>query len=345
MSAPFQPYIDMPYPNYALEEAARPYEMTPVPEVTPVERVRAVESEEDRVDADQPVIPDAIEISATAKDLSDNNVADRRDGSSGQEEAPPIYDPVADGERIRNNVAVRELIGTFANYDNSAEVERFTAFLDLFGSYGAPVVPAREGSQVANFRAQENALYYGLGLSNPAELTDREMRDNMMRAIDRWMESVGIFLPGMLRYPSSDGFRFSPLTDRARLSLRSADVMATYDRSRIAQYLRELAVLTPSDFMFYDPTGLGDLPLRERRDFLSWMDSQLRQAGVTSQRAAELRYVFENDQLDLVELGLDDEERLAERLYTIANTANDYYTMLKDSVQQYDAGIISSGLA
>lgn len=345
MSAPFQPYIDMPYPNYALDEAAKPYEVGPVPEVTPAGNVRAIESEEERVDADQPVVPDAIEISRTAREMSDNNVAERRDNQTIHGEATPIYDPVAESERIRNNVAIRELIASFENYDNSTAFQRFDAFLDVFGSYGAPPVAAREGSQLANIRAQENALYYALGLSNPAELTDREMRDNMIRAIDRWMESVGVFLPGMLRYPSSDGFRFSPLTDRARLSLRSADVMATYDRSRIAQYLRELAALTPSDFMFYDPTGLGDLPLRERRDFLSWMDTQLRQDGVTTQRAAELRYVFQNGQLDLEELGLDDQASIIERLYTTAHTANDYYTMLKESVQQYDAGIISQGLA
>lgn len=336
-----QPYIDAPYPNFALEEAALPPVVPPVVEVTPTAPARPVEAPEDRPDGDQPAEADAMELSASGRALADANETLQRSGRT-LEQPLSAFDPAVEAGRIRNNVAVRELIQSLDNYDNAAAVSRYTANLGVANVYGASAVQADEGNVVANVRAQEDALYAALGVARPETVTDTRFRDDMMRAIDRWLSAIGVFLPGMLRYSSSDGFRFAQLSEQAETALRSANVMATYDRPRVAQYLRELAALTPMDFMFYDPTGLGDLALRERRLFLKRMDEILRQQRI-GLRAAELRYrLDENGRLVAEGEQLDREEQ--DRLAAQEEVVNDYYAMLKDMVKQYNAGIVSQAL-
>lgn len=338
-----QPYIDMPYPNYAMEEELAPNRVDPVPEVTPVVPVRPVEPFESRAPGEEVVPADAVEFSAAAREISEENAAGSVQRDSATLSGGTRFDPVANAERIRDNLAIRDLIASFDNYDNSNAQARFNSYMQYFVNYAA-AAGASGDAGLADVRNRENALYASLGfMLDNAATASTPIAERMALAIDSWLNGTGIFQPAMLGYSSSDGFRFTPLTEASRASLRAADALASYERSRIAQYLREMATLTPEDFMFYDPTGLGALPLQERRDFLQRMDELLEQARIDA-RASELRYVFnENGQLVPEELGLADDSEL-QRLEAMEEIINSYYAMLIASVQQYKSGIISSSL-
>lgn len=340
MSA-FQPFIDLPYPNYAAEAAAQPYEAGPVESVTPVSPVRPVEPEESRIADEYPTPADLSEISRAARERSEQAYRNARQRRAEEQDRLLANRAPLDANRIRNNQGIRELIQSFENYNNQAAVNRYNAFLGVFVRYGANYVDSGEEGAVANLRAQENQ-YYEDQLAVSDNVT-RANREGISQAIDRWFVGEGVFFPAMLNYTSSDGFRFTPLSAAARPALRAADVMSTYDRNRIANYLRELAGLTPRDFMFYDPTGLGALPLEQRRDFLRRVQETLDQERIEA-RAAELRYAFnQQNQIDIDLLGLEDREEL-ERLRRDQEAINTYYGQLLASVHQYKAGIVSEAL-
>ena len=344
MSSSFQTFIDQPYPIYAAEAAAQPYEPAPVEGVSATNPVRAVEAEELRPDVnDDTAASDATELSNAARLLARDAAREEMERRLEQRDEKARRDEsLLDAVRIRNNRSIRELVASFRNYDNSAAAERYNASLDVFSRYGAEYRDSGETGAVANLRAQENDAYLNLGISHAGTVT-REVREGISRSIDRWFVGEGVFTPAMLNYPSYDGFMFTPISPAAQAALRSADVLATYERPRIAAYLRELAALTPEDFMFYDPTGLGALSLQQRRDFLARVDQILARERIDA-RAAELRYSFNAaGEVDLERLGLQDREEIA-RLERQREEINTYYGQLANSVQQYDAGIVSESL-
>lgn len=332
----FQPYIDTSYPIYPAEEAARPYQPAPVAGVEGTAPARQVESEENSGVDGRSATADALALSNAARELSRN--ADEEALRTRDISAAAAIEAVSAGE----NLGIRELIQSFANYNNTAALARYANSLSMFARYGSAYSTSDETDAVANLRAQENSLYQDPGAFYTDNVT-MENREGISQAIDRWFVGEGVFMPAMLHFSSSDGFRFTPLTSEAQKAQRAADVFATYDRSRIVAYLREMAELTPEDFMFYDPTELTELRLQERRDFLARMDELLVQAEIDA-RAAELRYVFNTEnQLDQTLLGLEAEEIARLELYR--EDINTYYGMLRESVRQYDDSIVSASFA
>ncbi len=332
MSA-INPIIPVPVPNIAAEDAAQPYDPDrPVNSVSATSAARAVESEENRPPSEYGTAPDAYDLSRAAREM-----ATTRSQEDTERDANPL-----DAGRIRDNRSIRELMQTFQNYNNSAAVSRFVSHLDGFIRYGAPYTDSGEDSVIANLRAQENAVYTSLGLSRNSS-RNLEIRESVAQAIDRWFVGNGVFSPEMVRYSSTDGFRFVPLSTPARAVTRAAEVLSTYDRNRIAAYLREMANLTPQDFMFYDPTGLGALGLDDRRTFLARVDELLRQQRIDA-RAAELRYIADEEERLRIE-AIEDAERIQTRLDELRDEINTYYGQLRYMVHQYKAGIISESLA
>lgn len=350
------PIVDVPAPNYAAEQAQQPYTPPPVEEVEAVSPVRAVESDEDRVPSEEPLIPsvppvtDAADISRAGMTHTEQEAADFLEGTGaypGTVSQREVDAPALDGVRILNNRGVRELISGFPRYDNAEAQRRYAARLAMFLRYNAVVGASGENSAVASLRAGENTAYAGLGMtaSSIAEAAEasRTRREEMAAAIERWLEGREVFTPDMLGFASEDGFRFSPLTDESRATLRAADVMASYDRNQIAAYLRETSTLTPNDFLFYDPTGLGQLALDERREFLAYVQRLLDEERIDA-RAAELQYELDQEeQLRVAEQdALDEQDRLA--LDRLRGDISSYYGQLLSSVKQYNAGIISGSL-
>lgn len=331
MSA-MQPVTDIPVPNYAAEEAAKPHETDrPVAAADVATAAKSIETRENGIGYSP--AEDATDISNAARALAEA----RRSEDAAEREADPL-----DAESLRYNRGIRDLIRTFENYDNSAAVAGYNIYLNMFVRYGAGAATTGEESMLNNLRARENAVYDALRIAG-RDATNRETRDAFAQAIDRWFAGTGVYFPEMSSYSSSDGFRFTPLSDAAKASTRARDVLASYERDRIAQYLREMAQLTPNDFMFYDPTGLGELALQQRRDFLTRMDEMLVEASIR-ERAAELRYVFNEDgQIQLDQLGIEEEE-LVTQLDRFREEINTYYGQLRMMTYQYKSGIVSSAL-
>lgn len=337
MSA-LQPVVYTSYSNYAVEEAERPYELPPVEPVEAAPPASAAESAETGYPGEN-AEPDAVTLSNAAMNAMRN--PDER-ARSAQRQTTAAGDVPAVAADLRNNLGIRDLLLSFAEYDNRAAAARYDSYLNMFANYGGASSVSGESDIVAGIRSQENDVYQNFGLSFSDQKT-REGRERVSGAIDEWLAGTGVFSPFMLGSPSSDGFRFTPLTSASRASLRAADVLASYERTRVATYLREMSALTPRDFMFYDPTGLGALPLRQRREFLSRMDLLLQQAR-SDARAAELHYVFNAENaMDLDRLGLENNEEIA-RLERFRDEINTYYGQLLGSVRHYDAGIVSDAM-
>lgn len=325
----FQPYIDTSYPDYAAEAAHAPYAPGPVGGVEDTASTRPVAPTEERPEAEMPVQNDELSLSNAARAMHSGATA-VSSAAIGQVDLTTL-------QNTHHNLGIRDLLQTFQTYDNQNAVNRYNHYLDMFTRYGVGGINSGENDPVANLRAQENHLYGNLGITGASGT-------NVSGAVDRWLTGDGVFTPSMWGQSSSDGFTYTPLSDEAiAAALTAAEALASYERTRIAAYLRELAQLTPNDFAFSDPTGLGELALRERREFLAMMDELLTQARI-DERAAELRYVFNAaGELLLEELGLVDQEELA-RLEQSRDQINTYYGELLASVQQYGAGIISASM-
>ncbi len=207
----------------------------------------------------------------------------------------PLGDPSSalDFLYTTNSRSVTELLSTFENYDNSQAVSQYNNYLNVFTRYTGSVADNIQENNEANMRAAENATYQYLGISHYGTVT-RQVREGISNAIDRWYVGEGVFTPEMLNYSSGTGFRFSPVSPNAQQALLYRNVLSTYDRNQIAAYLREMARLTPFDFVFYDPTGLEALTLEQRREFLRLVDSLLADAEIQA-RAADLQYAFTDD--------------------------------------------------
>lgn len=341
MSA-IQPPYEVPYP--IVTDATTPvYEPEPVTPVEPVTPSRAAESVTER--PEEATIPeDMTVVSSEARDRF-REAADRIRAGGTTPENPVTVAAEAYAEAIenRNSRALRELLQTFQDYDNTRALERYNYYLNMFTRYGAGQAASEEQDAIANLRAAENGAYRDLGITF-ADNGTREAREGISRAIDRWFVGEGVFTPEMLRFSSSDGFRFTPLSESAQAALRSADVLASYERSRITTYLREMAALTPNDFLFYDPTGLESPTLQRRREFLERVDRMLAEQQLDI-RAAELRYIENADGgLTLEALYAADAEELR-RIQELSAQINTYYGQLINSVEQYDSGMISEMLA
>lgn len=325
----FQPYIDTSYPDYAAEAARAPYAPGPVGGVEGPASARPVAPTEERPEAETPARNDELSLSNAARAMQSGATA-VSSATTGQVDLTTL-------QNTQYNLGIRDLLQTFQTYNNQDAVNRYNNYLDMFTRYGVGGINSGENDPVANLRAQENHLYGNLGITGASGT-------NVSGAVDRWLTGDGVFTPSMWGQSSSDGFTYTPLSDEAvAAALNAAESMASYERTRIAAYLRELAQLTPDDFAFSDPTGLGELALRERREFLARMDELLTQARI-EERAAELRYVFsEEGELRLQELGLADQEELA-RLEQSRDQINSYYAALLASVQQYGAGVISDSM-
>ncbi|MCC8179854.1 MAG: hypothetical protein LIP23_02950, partial [Planctomycetes bacterium] len=129
----------------------------------------------------------------------------------------------------------------------------------------------------------------------------------MIRAVADWLAGAGVFQPGRRNFPGSAGFRFTPLAPEAYEVYNAAEVLATDNRDLIANYLTRLANLTPLNFIFYDPTGLGPLSIIERREFITTADELLEEAEIEV-RASELVYNF----VDESTIDIDTEWEVAE---------------------------------
>ena len=328
----FQIY-EIPQPNYAAEEAAKPPETPPVEPVAATTPASPIEGELAR-DKNGSDFQDELSLSYEARDRM-LEVLELRRQEKKAANARAVYD-------IHNGPALRELLSSFATYDNSRAIANHSHRLAMFSSYGSDTTPTSEANAVASLRAAENEIYATMGISRSTNET-REAREAASRAIDLWLAGEGVFQPQMLNAPSSDGFRFTPLSDASQMTLRAATVLSTYERARITEYLRELANLTPNDFMFYDPTGLEELALSQRREFLARVEQLLTQAE-TQSRAAELRYqVTDTGTLAVETDGIADENE-RRRLEALSAQINTYYGQLNNSVRQYNQGIISNAL-
>ncbi len=372
------PYYDLSLPNHAAEQAEKPYTPPPVEQVQGTSPGRRSESPENRAASDYSPL-DAAVLSESARLRAERALEDNRAGTvtgPGFLTAEQVLG--LDPEATRQNLALQEFLRTLEPRDNRAAVARYLSWLEIFTRYQSPLngggntLPPISSNRIAatlqydvpgNYQAppdtsvlqdklieaerlaylsRENAYYDYLGLSRADNVT-REMRENMAVNIDRWYRGEGAFMPQMLWYSDQTGFRFTPVSPRAREATRVQDVLANHNRTQIAAYLRELAGVTPREFLYYDPTGLAELTLAARRDFLARVQTALVNAGVEA-RAADLRFAFDREEmlrLDL--LGLQQErDRLALERYRA--DLSHYYGQLLDSVRQYGEGIISSSL-
>lgn len=335
MSA-IQPPFDLPTPAM-IPEPDPIYESNPVEKVEPTTPSRAAESNEQRPDDVQ---DEEVVLSAEGRTMFQEAMDARRAGTAPRDAVATESDILTNAS-LRNTPALRELLQSFRNYDNAQAIREYNSSLDMFTRYGAGEAAAGEPDAVSALRGFENDAYRYLGISYRG-FTTREIRESIGLAIDRWFAGQGVFTPEMLRFPSSDGFRFSPLSQASRAALRAADVMAGYDRPRIATYLREMARLTPNDFMFYDPTGLDTLALQQRRDLMRRIDSMLREEQLDA-RAAELRFTATDDTLALNEEAIAD-QALSQRIEDMMAQINTYYGQLTNSVRQYNAGVVSDAM-
>ncbi len=368
------PYYDVTYPNHAAEQAEKPYSPPPVEQVQGTSPSRATASSENRAAAADYSPGDAAVLSENdrlrAERALRENIAARGFLSADQVLA-------LDPDATRRNRALLEFLRSLQIRNNRPALARYIAWLDLFtryqmpmngnapntsdrdnpldtlqfdtpGNYTAPpdtsVLQERilEAQRLAYLR-RENAYYDYLGISRADNIT-MEMRENMAVNIERWYLGEGVFMPQMLWYSDGNGFRFTPISPRAREATRIQDILASYNRTQIAGFLREMAIVTPLEFIFFDPTRLAILTLEARRQFLSRVQAALDQAGVET-RAADLRYAFDREGMLLMDqLGLQRErDRLA--LDRFRADLSHYYGQLADSVRQYDEGIISGSLA
>ena len=323
-------------------EYASVNEVEPVPPTSETTPARAVESTEER-DATGQESADMAQFSSTGRELAKEVFQARMNRIANETAAARQADPAAAAREAVNNRSLRELLERFQNYDNTAARENFFRRLELYSAYGGGMPePVQEEAPDENVRSGEDLALASLGIP-PEGLATREIREGVSQAIERWFRGEGVFMPQMLGNVSPDSFWFTPQSPAAEAAERAADVFATYDRTRIATYLRETALLTPHDFMFSDSTGLGALSLADRRDFLTQTDRFLNRIG-TDLRAAELTYSFNpNGTLNLAEI--ERENRLTdEALRRLDEAANTYYAALSASVQQYGVQIVSSAL-
>lgn len=333
-----QPPYEVPYPIVP-DDSATIYDPQPVAPVEPVVPARPVESETERPD-DAATPEDIAIVSSEARSILQDASSRNSTPENPVTAAADAYERALEN---RNSVALRELLQSFQNYDNSQAVNSYNYYLNMFTRYGDGQAAAEEADAISNLRAMENGAYRDYGISYTGNVT-REIREGIGQAIDRWFRGEGVFMPEMLRFASSDGFRFSPMSPESQEALRAADITASYDRPRIAQYLRELAGLTPNDFIFSDPTGLETLTLERRRELLDRIDRMLVEQGLDI-RAAELRYIQNADyslSIDLATIA-DAEER--QRLLDLSGQINTYYGELVRSVEQYNAGVVSGAMA
>ncbi|MCC8189096.1 MAG: hypothetical protein LIP77_00485 [Planctomycetes bacterium] len=337
MAAIYQ-FYELPYANVAAEEMRRVEDVPPVAAVEATSAVQPVRPVGERVD-DGLDTSDGLAISYAARHLVENI---RHVTGAGQSAASSRIDSHSLSAESRHSPALQELVAGFAGYNNDAAVRQYNYYLGMFTTYGTDQAVAEDVDALATVRSLENGVYGSMGIALAGEIT-REMREGIGAAIDRWIREEGVYMPGMLWYASSDGFRFTPLSRSAAATTRSADVMSTYDRIRIAAYLRELAQLTPNDFLFYDPTGLDLASLDDRREFLTRVDRLLAEERIDL-LASEIHYGVDGEgSLDLQTLReLDREDQ--QRLEALRDQLNTYYGMLRNSVAQYQAGIISASL-
>lgn len=332
------PYMDIPFPNFALEDELAPGRVRPVREVTPVAAVRAVESHAERPEGDRLPMTDGVEVSSAGQRLAEQ-VAGQMAATDKE-----LKDSVSLTRSRRENLAIRELISSFVGYDNSAAQSQYANYLQLFVTLAADTNAARDEHRARDeVRARENALYASLGFL-PADIGIEAsvIMQKMALAIDKWLSGKGVFIPSMLSYGSSDGFRFVPLSTASQGALKARDILSSYDRWRISMYLKDMARLTPEDFVFVDPAGLTELGLADRRAFFTEMQQYLDKAGIEA-RAESLRYAFTAEgRLILTELGLRESEW--RKLEAFREAINTYYGMLRASVRQYGAGILSGSL-
>ena len=338
-----QPY-EIPYPNLPAEQMQRPYEPPPVGAVTGAAASRSVEQEAER-STDNSAQTDMATISNTIRIWLQNaaRIARERAEREAANEASFAEMALTNENGIRNNPAIRELLVSFQNYDNSPAVQSYDQYLSMFTGYNPAYGPPTENDLLAAAQVLENEDYFNFGITR-ADNETREQREGISIAIDRWFVGEGVFSPLMLHHSSSDGFRFTPLSQASRMALRAADVLASYERTRIANYLREMANLTPNDFMFYDPTGLGSLALRDRREFLAQVDRLLTQADIEA-RASELRYQISGDAITGVEIMDLESEQMRARIRELVEQINTYYGQLMNSIRHYGMGVVSDSMA
>lgn len=226
----------------------------PIQGVTPTDQVQQVE----------PVstsIPGVVDISGAGRALASEWIRTEKDLLRQEAiNAETIYE---------NNQSVRDLMASMKAYNNTVAVEHYVNYLRTSAVYGnLPPQPAAPTATVQQTTQDRTA---------------------MIRRIDSWITGTGVFQPGMIGLPTSEGFMFTPVTEEAMAALGYADILASASRDVLINYLARLAQLTPMNFIFYDPTGLGPLSLIERRDFLSRADELLASANIEVQ-AADLVY-------------------------------------------------------
>lgn len=261
---------------------------------------------------------DALDVSKKGRELALDAIRLGRNTGLFPSMSAGARTAVAEAVGMTDLPSVRELQEQFAHYDNRTAVANFRKYLSASAAYGGAGDLIRAAAAEVALRDGERAVEALVTAAGP-EIPSAGERGLIGGAVDRWMTGAGVFLPQFSGYASSDGIQFAPFSAEAEAALRFAEVFATGERDHIAAYLLEMSQLAPSDFLFYDPTGLGTLIQQERRSFLNRIDELLAQLAEQSQppegvqpRAAELRYAFdESGRLDFSLLG--DREREVER--------------------------------
>ncbi len=282
-------------------------------------------------------VPDQVEVTSAARAPYDDSA------SLGQGQTRPASEEAVSVEERLGSAgsrSVRELVATFDSYNNSQAIASASQFIDLYSKYGGGIGESMDASANQDLAGMDPFLVLIRETLHPTS-SARDIREAIREAINRWFLGAGVFSPVMLGHSSRAGFRFSPLSSRSMRALHHRDIIATSNRAIIAAYLREMVLLRPGDFMFYDPTGLGSLGLLARWGFLSLMANLLSAAGASA-HASDLHYRFNRDgtpDFDYLDRQIASARR---RLSDLINQRTDAYGQMLNQYQRYGLSVISS---
>lgn len=170
----------------------------------------------------------------------------------------------------------KEYAASFAGYDNSQAVADFLASFK-----GAAPLDKIDGTAGEN---TAGATEQGGDFTNAPFDT----------AVDAWLRGEGVFTIGMFGATTADGFRVLATGKSQELLAGVRDAMRADDYDTLNRIQKELATLKPSDLAFLDMTGLGNLGLGERNDFLDKADELFAKAGLDVS-ARSLNFSFNKD--------------------------------------------------
>lgn len=167
------------------------------------------------------------------------------------------------------NTSEREYAASFAGHDNSRAVA------DYLENYQG----IKKHKPKANASAPED------GESGEFE------RHSFDGALDAWLRGEGVFGFAMLGGVTADGFRIFAAGESRAILDEYRDAFRADDTTRMDAAQKKMAQLKPSDFAYQDLTGLGNLGLADRNDYLAIADALFTKAGLDV-KATETRFIF-----------------------------------------------------